>query len=215
MAFILLLSLLNLLLVAGASAQECADVSEPMVFPYWSTCSQPAMYFTEETYELESADSQRPGKLAAICDDAATSSDCNVGLLLEEEAVAASRYNFTYISRELRDSVAQADDVILVNAESGRTLAWRQNSDGEEFLVEVADISNATRFQFSQRENIVLDCPRIADARCEAYSILSFSSSAGLTDTSIDGATYLKQSTENLLPFLLIRVTEPSSNSSP
>ncbi|KAH7331353.1 hypothetical protein KP509_20G028800 [Ceratopteris richardii] len=211
MASILLLSLLKLLLVAGVSAQECADVSVPMVFPYWSTCFQPAMYFTEETYELKSADTQRPGKLAAIC-DGATSSDCTVRLS-EEEAIA-SRYNFTYLSRELRESVAQVDDVILVNAESGRTLAWRQNSDGEEFLMEVADISDATRFQFFQRDDVALACPRIAFARCKAYNLLSFSSSAGVTDASIDGATYLKQSTENLLPFVLIRVTEPSSNSS-
>ncbi|KAH7427243.1 hypothetical protein KP509_10G035400 [Ceratopteris richardii] len=158
MASMLLLSLLKLLLVAGVCAQQCPDESVPMVFPYWSVCYQPATYFSEDkyTYELHSVDSQRPGKLAAIC-EGSSPSYCNV--TLSEENGAASQYMFTYISKEIRESVAQSDDVVMVNTESGRSLGWRQDADGEALLVEVADTENVTRFQFSHGTMFGLSVP--------------------------------------------------------
>ncbi|KAI5055488.1 hypothetical protein GOP47_0029009 [Adiantum capillus-veneris] len=176
---------------SGVDSLECPT---DLVYPYWSTCFSPAKYYGREVYELGDT---TDGNLAPEWDE----SNSTYYMRLAEEG---AKYLFTHLTREYRFAVSQFDNLLIKNVDTGRYLGWRQEGEDEFFLVEG---DGFTFFSFSKVEGVSLLCPRMANARCEAYYIVdSGYPSMGLTPYVEDGVTYFKRSNiSNATPFLLLR----------
>ncbi|MCO5595015.1 hypothetical protein L7F22_049052 [Adiantum nelumboides] len=159
-----------------------------LVYPLHSTCFRPAVYYSQEVYELGGG---LLGNLAPEWDE----SNSTYYVRLAEDG---AKYLFTHLSFEYRYVVSQSESLLIQNAETGRYLGWRQEGDDEYFLVELETsgvIGAAADFQFSKVENVTLPCVRMANAKCETYYILDVEdASVGLTAYVEDEVTYFKRS---------------------
>ncbi|MCO5593342.1 hypothetical protein L7F22_047353 [Adiantum nelumboides] len=211
MSKLVLLLATAIICMGMVESRDCP--ADGLVYPLHSTCFHPAVYYGQEVYELGD---QLLGNLAPEWDE--TNSTYYVRL-----AEDGAKYLFTHWTREYRFAVSQSERLVILNAETGRVLGWRQ--EGEEyFLVEQTSepvIGGAADFMFSKVENVTLPCARIANARCEVYYILSFEdASVGLTAYVEDEVTYFKRSDASAAaPFVLFRSdiasTKPTAFSSP
>jgi hypothetical protein len=143
--------------------------------------------------------------------------------LVEATEAAAARYEFTHSSREIRPYVSVHDNgIIIVNADTGRRLNWRQRRDDDDddgsapVLVEedpASESSSSTLavFKFAPDDSVPLACPRIAAARCQAYNLVASPGAAsGIGVCETDGAVRLALVPDNLVPFTLL-VTNPAA----
>ncbi|KAI5074557.1 hypothetical protein GOP47_0010518 [Adiantum capillus-veneris] len=193
---------LALLLVAststwtGVEAQylDCPDI-DTKVYPYWSMNWNPAQY--GESYQLRVTPSlgYEASQLAPEWDE--TNSTWYVRL-----AEAGATYVLAVPFGLERPYVSQKEDLHIVNMNTGRVLSWRQEGDDEYFLVE-AD-AGAAPLQLQWNNTVGQACPFLLNVCCAAYSVLS-NSSMGLSPYVEDEAVYLKLSTDNLLPFDILR----------
>jgi hypothetical protein len=199
---------------ALATSIDACLTTEEAVFPYWSLCDSPAIYaYSGGAYKLQSQGngSTNGYYLAPEWDE--TNSTYYVRLV--EDATDAARYEFTHITEEFRLYLGVNDTkIIIINADSGRSLEWRDEGNGQYFLVEANfEPSSAAEFRFRSDDSITLPCPRIANARCGAYNIVfsSSSSSDGLGPYEENGVVYFTlASSDNLTPFTLINSTTTS-----
>ncbi|KAI5064808.1 hypothetical protein GOP47_0019503 [Adiantum capillus-veneris] len=189
---VLLMVMVMILVCDGSSTTANAenslcpleDLGFLPVYPYWSLCINPAVYETEG-YMLQGLGGSGGGYLAPEWDE----SNSTYYVRLSEEGAT---YVLTNPSDDIRNFVAQAQDVYFTNSNSGRVLSWRQEGD-EYFLVEVDVDDQYSAFQFLA-STYSLPCPAILTARCVAYYVASYSdSSLGLSYYEEDGATYFKK----------------------
>ncbi|MCO5593346.1 hypothetical protein L7F22_047357 [Adiantum nelumboides] len=207
-----LLLLATAILCMGMDVESRDCPAAGFVYPLYSTCFHPAVYYGQEVYEL--GDAGLLGNLAPEWDE----SNSTYYVRLAEDG---AKYLFTHSTFEYRFAVSQSQRLVIRNAETGRFLGWRQEGDDEYFLVELElETSAADYFMFSKEENVTLPCVRIANARCEAYYILSFEDeSVGLTAYVEDEVTYFTRSNASAAaPFVLFRSdiasTKPTAFSS-
>ncbi|KAH7314548.1 hypothetical protein KP509_21G008400 [Ceratopteris richardii] len=176
---------------AEAAEERCLEGRkgrEP-VFPYWSSCSQPALY-SSEVYKLQSVGSGMPGFLSPEWNED-MSTYC---VRLSEQGAF---YRFRYRTRESRPFISEGEDLMMENADNGRVLSWRQEGKNEFFLVEEEESDAAAMFQLSAQEDVSLACPRIEGARCRAYNFLASSrssSAAGMAAHREGETIYIRRS---------------------
>ena len=198
-----------------AADEDICPTAQEAVFPYWSLCSDPAKYsYSGGIYKLQSQGSgDGNGYLLAPEWDA---TDSTYYVRLVEDSAAAANYVFTHTTREIRPYVAVSDtNIIIVNADTQRYLKWRDEG-GERFLVEAAmneDSTSLALFEFAPNNTVTLACPRVLNARCQAYDLVSMASdpTTGLSPYKEDGVVYFTLSAENLLPFTLINATKTAT----
>ena len=188
--------------VVDAERNDICPTADEAVFPYWSLCFAPATYsYSGGVYTIGSVGSNAGyGQFLAPEWD---SENSTYYVRLVDADSSPANYVFTHSSKEIRSYVAtNATDIIIVNADTQRYLAWRDEG-GEKFLVE-SDTSDDV-FKFTPDDSVSLGCPRILYARCQAYDIASGSDpSSGLTAyEEADGAIYFKLATDDLVPFVL------------
>ncbi|KAH7314543.1 hypothetical protein KP509_21G007900 [Ceratopteris richardii] len=185
---------------AEAAEEKCLEGRkgrEP-VFPYWSRCSQPALY-SSEVYKLQSVGSGMPGFLSPEWNED-MSTYC---VRLSEQGAF---YRFRYRTRESRPFISEGEDLMMENADNGRVLSWRQEGKNEFFLVEEEESDAAAMFQLSAQEDVSLACPRIEGARCRPYNFLASSrssSAAGMAAHREGETIYIRRSSEQLLTIAL------------
>ncbi|KAI5065112.1 hypothetical protein GOP47_0019807 [Adiantum capillus-veneris] len=201
------------MMIMTSTGVDCHECPTNLVYPYWSTCFSPAKYYGQEVYEFGGIlvnNSITSGNLAPEWD--ASNSTYYVRL-----AEAGAKYLFTHLTLEYRFAVSQFANVLIRNVDNGRVLGWRQEGEDEYFLVEGHwPISELTFFRFSKAEGVVLPCPLLLHARCEAYYIVDFKDpSVGFTAYIEDDITYFKRSNiSNATPFLLLRSNTATTFSS-
>ncbi|MCO5598428.1 hypothetical protein L7F22_052523 [Adiantum nelumboides] len=166
-------------LVAGQPFCPTGD----LVYPYWSLCTNPAKY--DESFSIIGASSGEG--LAPLGSYVVMSS-------------TPATYQLAYnSSAETRSSVAQGENFTVVNAATGKSLAWGE-IDGEYLLIE--SDSEAATFQLLQDDTAALPCPLVYGARCAAYNLISGDGSGkGL---SVSGSSIKLQSAD-LTAFMVTR----------
>ena len=204
----------------GLAAEEEEDgicpTAQEAVFPYWSLCSDPAMYsYSGGIYKLQSQGSGADGIDYFLAPewDAANST---YYVRLVEGSAAAANYAFTHTTREIRPYVAVSDtNIIILNADTRRYLMWREEG-ADRFLVEAESANDDDEsttslalFKFAPDNTVTLACPRVLDARCQAYDLMSVGSdpTTGLSPYEEDGVVYFTLAAQNLLPFTLLNAT--------
>lgn len=195
------------MLTVCCAAQDFCPSPDP-VYPYWSLCNAPAKY--REPYNLASSTLER---LIAEWDE--SNSTYYIRLT---ETFGEGGDEFTLLPLDFSASTVYHNATVsIASSVSGSSyLSWRREGDAEWFLQLSDSESDAANFQLVYAPDVLLPCPLVYGARCEAYYLLSAPGSytSGLTAYVEDEATYItlgQEGSNGDLP-LLLHTTSTSGN---